>query len=337
MDTPAPPQNHQKKRAFTGIQPSGELHLGNYLGAVRNWVEMSESRELFVCIVDYHALTGAVNHAELADKTFEMAVAILAAGLDPEKAVLFVQSQVPEVAELTWVYLTLTPLGELERMTQYKDKAARQQSVMSGLLTYPVLQAADILIYKAEEVPVGEDQVQHVELTREIARKFNLAFGDTFPEPKAAVPEKGGRIRGLDGRAKMSKSLGNTIGLLEPPDAAWEKLRGAVTDKARVRRSDPGDPHVCNIFTLHQNFSPQPVVDMVETECARAGIGCIDCKKFLFEHMERSLAPMRERAAELHAHPEKVTEILAQGAEKARQVARRTMAEVYEQVGFYQP
>ena len=188
------------KRALTGIQPSGELHIGNYLGAVRNWVRMTHTHDMFTCIVDYHALTSPVDPATLAEKTHRMAVAILAAGLEPERATLFVQSQVPEVAELTWFYLTLTPLGELERMTQFKDKAARQESILSGLLTYPVLQAADILIYKAEAVPVGEDQVQHVELTREVARKFNLAFGDTFPEPKAVVPKEGGRIKGL-GRA----------------------------------------------------------------------------------------------------------------------------------------
>ncbi len=325
------------KRALTGIQPSGELHIGNYLGAVRNWIRLAQRQEMFTSIVDYHALTSPLDSEELAQKTFDMAVAILAAGLDPEKATLFVQSQIPEVTELTWIYLTLTPIGELERMTQFKDKASRQQSILSGLLTYPVLQAADILIFKAEEVPVGEDQVQHVELTREVARKFNLAYGQTFPEPKAIVPEVGGRIKGLDGKTKMSKSLGNTIGLLEPPQEAWDKLRVAKTDPARLRRSDPGDPHSCNIFNLHRNFSPKTTVDMVEVECARAGIGCVDCKKFLFEHMESEFRPIRERAADYQAKPQQVKEILASGAEKARKVARQTMTEVHEKVGFYKP
>jgi len=257
-DTQAPAR---RVRALTGIQPSGELHLGNYLGAVRNWVTMCHSHEMFTCIVDYHALTSPLEPERLAGQTFEMALAILAAGFDPQEGTLFVQSQIPEVAELTWIFVTLTPMGELERMTQFKDKASRQTSVLAGLFIYPVLQAADILIYQAQAVPVGEDQVQHVELTREIARKFNLAFGETFPEPEAVVPALGGRIRGLDGKAKMSKSLGNTISLLEPPTQAWEKLRTAVTDPARLRRSDPGDPSKCNIFTCIRTLAPRPLPD----------------------------------------------------------------------------
>ena len=327
----------ERVRALTGIQPSGELHLGNYLGAVRNWVTMCRSHEMFTCIVDYHALTSPLEPERLAGQTFEMALAILAAGFDPHEGTLFVQSQIPEVTELTWIFVTLTPMGELERMTQFKDKASRQTSVLAGLFIYPVLQAADILIYRAQAVPVGEDQVQHVELTREIARKFNLAFGGTFPEPEAVVPALGGRIRGLDGKAKMSKSLGNTISLLEPPTQAWEKLRTAVTDPARLRRSDPGDPSKCNIFTLHQNFSPQATTKMIDIECRRAGIGCVDCKKVLFTHLDAELAPMRERAAKLRAQPEQVREILEHGAQHARQVARATMAEVREKVGFYRP
>lgn len=333
-DTQAPAR---RVRALTGVQPSGELHLGNYLGAVRNWVAMCRSHEMFTCIVDYHALTSPLEPEQLAEQTFEMALAILAAGFDKDEGTLFVQSQVPEVTELTWILVTLTPMGELERMTQFKDKASRQASVLSGLFVYPVLQAADILIYQAQAVPVGEDQVQHVELTREIARKFNLAFGETFPEPEAVVPTLGGRIRGLDGKAKMSKSLGNTISLLEPPEQAWEKLRTAVTDPARLRRSDPGDPNKCSIFTLHQNFSPQATTQMIDTECRRAGIGCVDCKKLLFSHLDAELAPMRERAAGLRAQPEQVRDILERGAERARKAAQATMAEVRDKVGFYRP
>ncbi len=329
--------SYPQPRALTGIQPSGGLHIGNYLGAVKNWVRMSETHDMLTCIVDYHALTSLSVPTELDARTFEMAVAVLSAGLEPDRATLFVQSQVPEVAELTWIYLTMTPLGDLERMTQYKDKAARQQSVLSGLLTYPVLQAADILIYKATAVPVGEDQIQHIELTREIARRFNQTFGATFPEPNAIVPELGGRIRGLDGKAKMSKSVGNTIELLEPPEDAWGKLRTAMTDPARLRRSDPGDPHQCNVYNLHRNFSRDVLSDTVEVECARAGIGCTDCKAWLFESMERDLAPIRERAAELNANPEEVREILAAGAARARRIARETLDEVRDKVGFYRP
>jgi tryptophanyl-tRNA synthetase len=324
---------------LSGIQPSGALHLGNYLGAVRNYIKMSSSHDALICIVDYHAMTNPTDFdpAKQARRTWDMAVTLLAAGLDPERATLFVQSQVPEVTELMWIFMNVTPMGELERMTQFKDKAARQHSVLSGLFSYPVLQAADILIYKAEEVPVGEDQLQHLELTRDIARKFNLAFGETFPEPKAVVPEDARRILGLDGKAKMSKSLGNTIGLMESPAEAWSKLRGAVTDPARIRRADPGNPFVCNIHTLHKNFSPPGTVKMVEEGCATAGIGCIDCKRFLFEYMERDLAPIRERAEALESEPERVREILAAGAARARGLAKETMAEVREKVGFYKP
>ena len=329
--------NQAKPRALTGIQPSGELHIGNYLGAVKNWVRMTDTHEMFTCVVDYHALTSPVDTRVLAEKTHNMAAAILASGLSPDKAALFVQSQVPEVTELTWFFLTITPLGELERMTQFKDKAGRQQSILSGLLAYPVLQAADILIYKATHVPVGEDQIQHVELTREVARKFNLAFGETFPEPEAVVPKLGGRIRGLDGKAKMSKSIGNTIGLLEDPDSAWNKLRGAVTDPARLRRTDPGDPHVCNVFRLHQNFSSEETVNMVETECKQAGIGCIDCKAFLFKGMQDEFAPIRERSAYYEQHPDDVKDVLAEGAKTARTQAKATLEEVRDKIGFYTP
>ncbi len=328
-----------RPRVLSGIQPSGELHLGNYLGAVRNYIKMSETHDTLICIVDYHAMTNPAEFdpARQERLTWDMALTLLAAGLDPEKATLFVQSQVPEVTELMWIFLTITPVGELERMTQFKDKAARQKSVLSGLFTYPVLQAADILIYKAGEVPVGEDQVQHIELTREIARKFNQTFGETFPEPKAVLPEDARRILGLDGKAKMSKSLGNTIGLLEPPEQAWEKLRTAATDPARIRRTDPGNPFVCNIYTLHKNFSPPGMVEVVEKECMTAGYGCIDCKRFLFDYMERDLTPIRERAEALRANPKQVREILAAGAARARKLAQETMAEVREKVGFYRP
>lgn len=237
-------------RIFSGIQPSGELHIGNYLGAVKNWASLQEQYESFFCIVDYHAITVPYEPEELRRRTRDMAVSLLAAGVDPSKCSVFVQSAVPEHTELAWIFNTVTPLGELERQTQFKDKSSRQESVPAGLLNYPVLQAADILLYRADLVPVGEDQVQHLELSREIARRWNARFASDaepyFPEPQPLLtPTR--RIMGLDGQAKMSKSLGNTVGLLEETGDIWEKLRPAVTDPKRVRRTDPGTPEVCNI------------------------------------------------------------------------------------------
>jgi tryptophanyl-tRNA synthetase len=244
---------------------------------------------------------------------------------------------VPEHTELAWIFNTITPLGELERQTQFKEKSARQESVFAGILNYPVLQAADILLYKADMVPVGEDQVQHLELSREIARKWNSRFvpdaAPFFPEPKALLtPAR--RIMGLDGQAKMSKSLGNTVGLLEDPKDVWEKLRPAVTDPKRVRRTDPGTPEVCNIYHLHKAFSPVATVEHVAVQCSTAGWGCIDCKKVLFESMEVELGPIRERAIEVRAHANELAEILGDGAARARSIARETMREVKELMGM---
>ncbi|MBX6331081.1 MAG: tryptophan--tRNA ligase [Gemmatimonadaceae bacterium] len=321
-------------RIFSGIQPSGELHIGNYLGAVRNWVRLQDQHECIYSIVDYHAITGTYEPEDLRRRTREMAISLLAAGLDPEKCTLFVQSMVPEHTELAWIFNTVTPLGELERQTQFKDKASRQESVMAGLLNYPVLQAADILLYRASLVPVGEDQVQHLELSREIARRWNARFGeDFFPEPQPLLtPTR--RIMGLDGQAKMSKSMGNTIGILETDEAIWAKLRPAVTDPARVRRTDPGTPEVCNIYHLHRAFSDPATVEHVATQCRTAGWGCIECKQVLLESMTRELGPIRERAAELRARPELVSEVLYAGAERCRAIARETMREVKERMGL---
>ncbi|MEW5916488.1 MAG: tryptophan--tRNA ligase [Gemmatimonadota bacterium] len=321
-------------RIFSGIQPSGELHIGNYLGAVKNWVALQYEIDSLICIVDYHAITQAFEPAELRRRTHEMGLSLLAAGIDPERTILFVQSRVPEHTELAWVFSAVAPVGELERQTQYKEKAARQESVNAGLLTYPVLQAADILLYKADTVPVGEDQLQHLELSREIARRWNARFKENFfPEPQARLtPTR--RIMGLDGQAKMSKSLGNTVGLLEDPPAIWEKLRPAVTDPARVKRTDPGTPEVCNIYHLHKAFSPPATVDHVATQCRTAGWGCIDCKKVLFESMNAELTPIRERAAALAAEPGKVSEILDGGAQRAKTMARATMREVKDLMGL---
>ncbi|MCR4338619.1 MAG: tryptophan--tRNA ligase [Gemmatimonadaceae bacterium] len=323
-------------RIFSGIQPSGELHIGNYLGAVKNWVALQQRFESFYCIVDYHAITVEYEPALLRERTRDMAISILASGVDPERAVLFLQSAVPEHTELAWIFNTLTPLGELERQTQFKDKSSRQESIPVGLLTYPVLQAADILLYRADLVPVGEDQLQHLELSRLVARKWNARFSPEkpfFPEPKAEVTPTP-RVMGLDGTAKMSKSLGNTVGLLEEPAAIWEKLKPAVTDPARVRRTDPGTPEVCNIYHLHKAFSPPETVKHVAVQCSTAGWGCIDCKKVLFESMKKELDPIRERAAEIRSNPATVDTTLRAGAEKAHAVAKETMREVKERMGF---
>ncbi len=323
-------------RIFSGIQPSGELHVGNYLGAVKNWVTLQWKYESFFCIVDYHAITVPYDPADLRTRTRDMAVSLIAAGVDPSACTLFVQSMVPEHTELAWIFNTVTPLGELERQTQFKEKSGRQESIDAGLLNYPVLQAADILLYKADMVPVGEDQVQHLELTREIARRWNSRFAPDaayFPEPQPLLtPTR--RIMGLDGKAKMSKSLGNTVGLLEDPKDIWEKLRPAVTDPKRVRRSDPGTPEVCNIYHLHKAFSDAATVEHVAVQCSTAGWGCIECKKVLFESMEAEVRPIRERAAEVRSRPKEIVDILGDGAARARSVAGETLREVKELMGL---
>jgi tryptophanyl-tRNA synthetase len=323
-------------RIFSGIQPSGELHIGNWLGAVWNWVNLQRSYESLICIVDLHAITGKYDKDTLAQRTREMAIGLLAAGIDPEQATLFVQSHVPQHSELQWLLNSVTPLGELERMTQFKDKSQKFESVPAGLLNYPVLMAADILLYRADLVPVGEDQVQHLELTREIARKWNAEFGRGeafFPEPQPILTEAK-RITGLDGQAKMSKSLGNTIGLLDTPDEIWQKLRPAKTDPARVTRKDPGNPDICNIYHLHKHFSPPETVALVAENCRGAKWGCLDCKRVLADNMIATLAPIRERALQLQEAPDRVDEILADGATAACRRASETLREVRDRMGF---
>ena len=335
-------------RIFSGIQPSGELHIGNYLGAVKNWAQLQHQFESIFCIVDYHAITVQYDPAQLRQRRREMALSLLSAGLDPNVCSLFVQSQVPEHTELAWILNTITPLGELERQTQFKEKSARQESVNAGILNYPVLQAADILLYRANLVPVGEDQVQHLELSRVCSRRWNSLFGrltgnktedgadereQFFPEPEALLtPTR--RIMGLDGKAKMSKSMGNTIGLLETREEIWNKLRPAVTDPKRIKKTDPGTPEVCNIYHLHKAFSPVATVEHVAKQCTTAGWGCIDCKKVLAESMEQELVPIRTRAAELAANPKMIDDALVAGADRCRRLARETMDAVRDRMGL---
>jgi tryptophanyl-tRNA synthetase len=320
---------------LSGIQPSGELHIGNWLGAVRTWAaQVAEQREdLFFCIVDAHAITVEYDPALLRRRIDTMARDLIACGLDPERCTLFVQSDVREHTELAWYFQGVTPMGDLERMTQFKEKTAGKEHVLVGIFTYPVLMSADILLYKATVVPVGDDQVQHLELARDTARRFNHRFGELFPEPQPRLSHAP-RIMGLDGQGKMSKSKDNTIALFEDKDAFWNKLRGAFTDPQRLRRSDPGRPEVCNIYTMHKALSSPEQVELTYKECTTAQRGCIDCKKILMENFERELVPLRTKRAEIEANPDQVRQALGDGAAKARAIAQETMREVRERMGL---
>ncbi|MBN2381765.1 tryptophan--tRNA ligase [bacterium] len=323
-----------EKRLFSGIQPSGDIHLGNYLGALKNWVALTKEYDSIFSVVDYHAITIPYDPSVMQQKILDAVAVCIAAGLDPNNCTLFIQSTVPEHTELAWILGTVTRMGDLERMTQYKQKSQQfNQNINLGLFAYPVLQAADIVIYKAEAVPVGEDQVQHIELTREIVRKFNATFGDTFPEPQAVLG-KARRILGLDGQAKMSKSMGNTISLTEPAQVIQMKLNKAVTDPARIRRTDPGNPEICNIFSLHQYFSSEDEINHISFECRRAGIGCIDCKKILGEHIIAELSPINETYQTMRHDHDYLRQILETGSQRCRTIAQETMATVREKIGL---
>jgi tryptophanyl-tRNA synthetase len=332
MNTPETPG--RKKRVFSGMQPSGEAHLGNYLGALRRWVDMQDEYDAHWCIVDQHAITAGGDPADMPGNVLDLAISFLAVGLDPDKAVIFVQSDVPEHTELAWLFNAVTPLGDLERMTQFKDKSQRFESIPAGILNYPILQAADILLYKADGVPVGEDQKQHLEMTRDIARKFNAAYGETFPEPEPLIEKNVGRIVGLDGDAKMSKSLGNTVPILSEPDEVWNRVRTAVTDPQRVRRTDPGRPEVCNVFKLHGFFTDDATRADIDTKCRVGEIGCVDCKRILADNIAEAFEPFRERAAEYKAKPDLVRQILDDGARRASLTATETMSEVRDRMGL---
>jgi tryptophanyl-tRNA synthetase len=322
------------ERVFSGIQPTGELHIGNYLGAVRNWVEIQDDFECIYCVVDYHAVTIPYEVAEMEPRTLDLTAGLVACGIDPQRSALFVQSHVPQHTELAWVFNAVTPMGELSRQTQFKAKSQQhEEHVNAGLFTYPVLQAADIMLYKASKVPVGEDQAQHLELCREIARKFNHRFGETFPEAHTLFTTTP-RIRGLDGQAKMSKSLGNTITVDEEPDELRRKLAGAFTDPSRKRRSDPGHPEICNVFTLHGFFSEAAEVDQIRRDCEGATIGCVNCKRMLAETMVNHFAPIREQWHALRASPDVVRGHLEAGRDRCRAIAEQTMVEVRQKLGL---
>lgn len=323
-----------RKHFFSGIQPSGRLHIGNYLGAIKQWIGLQDDYEPIFGIVDYHAMTVRYEPSEMASRVIDAAASYLAAGLDPEKSVVMIQSEVKEHTELAWILNCVTPMGRLSRIPTFKEKVRQNPgNINMGLFGYPILMAADILLYKSSIVPVGGDQVPHLEFTREVARRFNVAFGETFPEP-AEVLSSGARVLGLDGENKMSKSLGNHIGILETRDEIWAKIAPAKTDPARVRRSDPGNPDVCNIFSYHRLVSsPEDQAEMAQG-CRTASIGCLDCKRRLVDNLMVVLDPIRERYYELDAARERVRGILDANADRCRRVVRSTMLEVKEKMGL---
>jgi tryptophanyl-tRNA synthetase len=318
-----------KDRVLSGMRPTGKLHLGNFLGALDNWVRMQDDYDCFFFVATWHALTtGAENAAEIPGNTVEMAADWLGAGLDPARSTLFIQSLVPEHAELHLLFSMITPQSWLERVPSYKEMVEQLglESPSYGLLGYPLLQSADILMYKPRWVPVGVDQVPHVELTREVARRFNHVFGPVFPEPEAKLTEIP-KVPGTDGR-KMSKSYDNAIYLSDTAETIVAKVRPMVTDPARKRRADPGNPDVCPVFDLHKIFTPAADREWAATGCRTAGIGCLDCKGKLLEHMLPPLARIRERRQEFAEKPDDIVDILRDGSKRAREVARRTMEDV---------
>ncbi len=322
-----------KKRVFSGARPTGRQHLGNYLGAIQNYVKLQDEYDCIYCVVDIHALTTLEDTGNLQENVHETMLDLLAAGLTPQKSILFVQSHVPEVMELHALLSMVTPLSWLLRVPTFKEKAKIQpQNVNYGLVGYPVLMTADIVLYKAEVVPVGEDQLPHLELAREIARRFNNLFGDTFPEPQGKLTSFP-LIVGLDGKEKMSKQLGNDIKLALSDEETVERVMTAVTDPARRYRHDPGHPEICNIYSLHNYFSPARLDDIAE-QCRSAKIGCVDCKTLLAQGINSTLKPFRERRAALAAKPQYVTDVLADGAQQAQVIARETLREVKQRMGL---
>ena len=405
--------DHEKlQRVFSGIQPSGDIHIGNYLGAVKKWVELTDTHDCIYCVVDDHAITVDYDKNLLPKRTFEGVLTTMACGLDPDKCTIFVQSHVPEHTELTWLFNTITPMGSLFRMTQFKDKArnslqraldkkqggARKSALFGlkkigarafeiaksmshdlenlnpsinfkgdelinmraqvmkinedmgtimqqlqvglgvadsscGLFDYPVLQAADILLYKAALIPVGEDQEQHLELCREIANRFNKKFGDTFPMV-SRIKGEATKILGLDGRSKMSKSLNNYIGVLDSKEEILARLKPAFTDPLRIKKDDPGHPDKCNIYSYHKLFSDAVTCSQIAEECTKGKIGCFDCKSQLTDSINIELEPIRERADYLRKHPSIVIDTLQAGQKTAGNIAKETMAEVKDLMGI---
>lgn len=327
--------NPKKGRVFSGARPTGRQHLGNYLGAIKNYIALQDEYDCVYCIVDIHALTTVETTRDLQLNTYEMALDWLAAGMRPDETILFVQSQVPEVAELH-IYLSMvTPLGKLTDLPTFKEKIRQQpQNVNYGLVGYPVLMSADILLYKANAVPVGVDQAPHLEFARETVRSFNFRYNtDVLIEPQMKATEVP-KVLGIDGQAKMSKSLDNHIELAATPEQTKSRVMQMVTDPQRLRRDDPGDPDVCNVFTMHKIFSSAEEVAEIDVECRRAGIGCVQCKQLFAKNLNAHLAPFREQRAELGKDPDIVWDVLRDGQQRARAIAQETMAEVRQAIGL---
>ncbi len=321
---------------LSGMRSTGNLHIGHLKGVLENWIELQDKYSCFFFIADWHALTTEYDNTNsLKEFALEILAEWLAVGLDPEKSVLFVQSQVKEHAELHLLLSMITPIAWLERVPSYKEMKTQLKKDLNtyGFLGYPVLQAADIIIYKAKYVPVGEDQVPHVELTREIVRRFHYLFKkEVFVEPQELI-NRAARVKGLDGR-KMSKSYGNAIYLADPTEVVKEKIMNAVTDPARIRKTDPGHPDICNVYHYHKLFSPPDEVEELERKCKAGEIGCVQCKRNLFEKVESVLAPIREKRERLLSNRDELIDILRDGARRAREVASKTMEEVREAVGL---
>lgn len=324
-----------KGRVFSGARPTGRQHLGNYLGAIKNYVALQNDYDCIYCVVDFHALTTLKDTQHLKEWTYEMVLDWLAAGIDPGRGTItFVQSHVPQVTELHTILSMVTPLGKLTRLPTFKEKVRQQpDNVNYGLVGYPVLMASDITLYKADVVPVGVDQASHLEFTREVVRTFNYHFGPVLVEPQAKYTEVP-KVLGIDGVNKMSKSLDNHLELASEPEELAARVRMMVTDPQRQRRTDPGRPEVCNVFSLHQIFTAQEMVQQIDADCRTAGIGCVDCKKILSQNLTDHLAPFRERRAQLADDPDYVWDVLYDGAERARAIARQVIAEVKAAVGL---
>jgi tryptophanyl-tRNA synthetase len=324
-----------KGRVFSGARPTGQQHLGNYLGAIKNYVALQQDYECYYAIVDIHALTTMETTIGLRQNTLEMALDWLAAGIDPQKSVMFVQSHVPQINELYTILSMVTPLGKLTDLPTFKEKVRQHpKNVNLGLVGYPVLMAADILLYKADTVPVGVDQAPHLEFAREIVRTFNFRYqADVLVEPQMKVTQVP-KVLGTDGKAKMSKSLNNHIELALTAEETQKKVMRMLTDPQRLRRDDPGDPDVCNVFSFHKIFSTQEEVNKINSGCRDASWGCVDCKKCLAKNMNEYFAPFRERRVELTKRPDDVWDLLKSGADRARLVAEKTISEVRDAIGM---
>jgi len=325
----------KKGRVFSGARPTGRLHLGNYLGAVKNYVALQDDYDCVYCIVDLHALTTVEDTENLRQNSFEMALDFLAAGIRPDETIVFVQSHVPEVTELHTILSMVTPLGKLTDLPTFKEKVRQQpENVNYGLVGYPVLMTADIVLYKSNFVPVGIDQAPHLEFAREIVRSFNHRYGTkVLIEPQIKVTEVP-KVLGIDGKEKMSKSLNNHIEMAATAAETKARVMEMVTDPARIKRTDPGNPDVCNVFTMHKVFSSKTEIDMVNVECRRAGIGCVECKALLAKNLNGDLEPFRARREQLALQPDTVRDVLEDGAKRARSIARATMQEVRQAVGL---